>query len=542
MAAMAAPSHSGDGITVERALQLPSLRRGKPRVLAARAQLTNRIRWVHSSEVPDVARLLVGGELLLTTGMGMGRTALDQRRFVRSVGASGVAGLIVELGRSFSELPQAMVTEAERSGVLLIALEREVPFVEVTREIHTTIVDAQVSTLQRADELNRRFMLLMLEGADIPEVLTDLAADIRNPVILEKSDATLLYHHGHRSEDAAVMAAWEVRRDAVPGGEDYDDVSTVSRLVPADGRRTWGRLVALGLESPLSDFDRLAIERAATIVGLTMQRARQEALLASRERGNFLADVIAGRIDPADAQMRALSLGFDDRGGLLLPIAIAPTTAGDAEPGWTSVRRALRDALEQAALPVLLGSARPDELLLLAGLSAVERRGGGAETVARTLQAAGERHLGRADIGVVAVGAAVDGWDGLPGAFQEASNTAQLARSAPARAWHDATVVDIDRLLVALHDEPNMRDFVARRLGAVIEHDRKRSAKLMPTLEALCEHGWRKADTARVLHLDRKSLYPRIERLEKLIGSSLDDQKTRLSLELAVRAWRRDQR
>jgi len=515
-------------------LRLPSLRRGKPRVLAARAQLGNLIRWAHSSDVPDVARLLVGGELLLVTGMGVGRGVTEQRRFIRSLGETGVAGVIVELGRVFAELPATMVLEAERRGVLLIALEREVPFVDVTREIHTAIVDVQLSMLRRADELSRRLTMLMFEGAGIPELLAALASAVRNPVILEKSGGEVIYHSRHRSEDASVMAAWDVHRDDIGVTEDHDDQHAASRLVPSDGGRTWGRLVVLGLDTPLTGFERLATDRATALVGLTLLRNHEESLLATRERGNFLADVLARRIDPADALARAQTLGFDHRRGPLLGLAVAPTVAGDDGAAWAPVWQALRGELEERALPALLGAATPEETLLLIGLSSSERRAAVAEVVASTLRAAGQRELGQSSIGVVAVGPAVDGWGDVPAALKTASDTAALARSGPVRSWHDATVADVDRLLLALRDDVHLLDFVEQRLGAVRAHDRQRTAKLMPTLEALCDHGWRKADTARALHLDRKSLYPRIERLERLLGASLDDPKTRLSLELAI--------
>jgi purine catabolism regulator len=77
---------------------------------------------------------------------------------------------------------------------------------------------------------------------------------------------------------------------------------------------------------------------------------------------------------------------------------------------------------------------------------------------------------------------------------------------------------------------------VERRLGPILEHDRTRKAKLLPTLEAYCAHGGRKAETARALHLERQSLYHRLERIETLLGEKLDDEAAQLSVHLAVRA------
>ena len=57
-------------ITVAAALRLGPLSEGVPEVLAGAGSLKNPIRWVHSGEWLEMASVLRGGELLLTTGMG----------------------------------------------------------------------------------------------------------------------------------------------------------------------------------------------------------------------------------------------------------------------------------------------------------------------------------------------------------------------------------------------------------------------------------------------------------------------------------------
>ena len=47
------------------------VRRGEPRVVAGEESLDRLVRWVHAIELPDAARLLRGGELVLTTGIAL---------------------------------------------------------------------------------------------------------------------------------------------------------------------------------------------------------------------------------------------------------------------------------------------------------------------------------------------------------------------------------------------------------------------------------------------------------------------------------------
>ncbi|MBW8740178.1 MAG: PucR family transcriptional regulator ligand-binding domain-containing protein, partial [Streptomyces turgidiscabies] len=129
------------GITVRRALELPGLRSGLPEILAGAERLGRTVRWVHAGEVPHIASLLKGGELLLTTGYGLGTRPAEQRAFVRTLADRGIAALVVELGPRFTRLPAALVETARSTGLPLVQLHREVPFVAVTEEIHTEIVN-----------------------------------------------------------------------------------------------------------------------------------------------------------------------------------------------------------------------------------------------------------------------------------------------------------------------------------------------------------------------------------------------------------------
>lgn len=93
-------------------------------------------------------------------------------------------------------------------------------------------------------------------------------------------------------------------------------------------------------------------------------------------------------------------------------------------------------------------------------------------------------------------------------------------------AWYDAEQADLRRLPWHLRDD---RDCAASRSSGSLRcwnTDRRRRRPLLPTLEAYLVSGGRKAETARVLHLERRSLYHRVRRIEELLGEALDDEET----------------
>ncbi|CAI4154542.1 PucR domain-containing protein [Streptomyces albidoflavus] len=181
------------GITVRRALELPGLRGGLPEVLTGEEQLDRPVRWVHAGEAPNLPALLKGGELLLTTGLGIGARPADQRAFVRKLAERGIAALVVELGPRFPQLPAALVDTARAAGLPLVQLHREVPFVTVTEQVHTELVNSHYALLRQAEEVDRRCTRALLDGGGVPRVLRTLAEFAAEPVFLETADGRLLY-------------------------------------------------------------------------------------------------------------------------------------------------------------------------------------------------------------------------------------------------------------------------------------------------------------------------------------------------------------
>jgi purine catabolism regulator len=530
------------GITVRRALELPGLRGGLPEVLAGADRLHRTVRWVHAGEVPNIASLLKGGELLLTTGYGLGTRPADQRAFVRTLAERGISALVVELGPRFARLPAALVETARSAGLPLVQLHREVAFVTVTEEIHTEIVNGHYALLQQAEEVHRRCTEALLGGGGIPQVLDILAAFSGNPVFLETADGQLLYAAGTGPADTDPLQVWEGVRDR---HQDAPPAGTTLVDVPGGGPGTGSvraRLVLLPVVGPLAPVHRMAAERAAGVLAVVLMQARQEEELAARGRGDFLTDLAEGRVRAEDAPAQARVLGFKPGAGPLLPVVmkLADGLAPDGG-GWAVLARAVAEELASVGAPLLLG-VRPVEgrVPLLLGLRAESERTAVADRAAAALRAGAERAGMRRPGGrppVVVVGVP-GGWAAASAGLRHAAETATAAQGLADRPWYDARRLDIDLLLWRLRDHPDLAAFVDRAIGPLRDHDDRAKPSLLPTLETYLAHAGRKAETARELHLNRQTLYNRLARIGELLGTDLDDPQAVLALSLALRARR----
>jgi PucR family transcriptional regulator, purine catabolism regulatory protein len=107
-------------------LALDVCRRARPQVLAGADRLDTPVRWVHAIELTDVARLLRGGELVLSTGIALPDEQRLLAAYITELAEVGVAGLAVELGRRYAgSLPPALDAAEARTSLHVALLAHQ---------------------------------------------------------------------------------------------------------------------------------------------------------------------------------------------------------------------------------------------------------------------------------------------------------------------------------------------------------------------------------------------------------------------------------
>jgi purine catabolism regulator len=487
-------------------LDLPSFRAAQARVLCGDVE-SAMVRWVHSSEVYEMGSLLAGGEVLLTSGLGLhGRSAEQLAAYVDLVADAGGVGIAMELGRSFFEMPAAMVDAARRRGVVLIEFTTVVPFERMVEDFHDLLVSRKLGAARYGEPLWRDFLAVVVAGEGVRALLDAISRAAGCVVELHNPDGRLV----ERSRISSVASeteqvAAEVRTGAGPAG------TLVLR-----GRPTRRRTAVA--------------ERGAVALSLELARhpgAGQRPSLAQA----LVSDLAGGALSSGGDVARRLSeLGWNRSPGQpVVAIAVDAdrrTTLADLVPRIEEVVGAA------VGRPALAGVVGGDVVVLAPGVAhPLQLRGRLEETVAGLGSGAGPDAL---------VGAAppVDDLADLADAVAQARGVLRSARRVGIRSGALlARDLGVQRLLGGA-DTTVVGGFVAEQIGALIEEDRTRSADLVRTLDAFLACRLSKATTARQLGIRRQSLYARLTRIESVLGVSLDDPTHVAGLSLALTAWR----
>ncbi|GAA3111489.1 helix-turn-helix domain-containing protein [Nonomuraea salmonea] len=274
------------------------------------------------------------------------------------------------------------------------------------------------------------------------------------------------------------------------------------------------------------DADERILERAALVCALLLLFRRSVAEAEGRVRGELLDDLISRPESPGLSD-RARRLGMD----LGAPHVVVVVKHGGQR------ERAAFWASSQAAVRHGLAAGRGDEVvLLLPGDDA----GGVARRVAAELTAS--LHSA-ATAGAARVGGSWAGSRQQAGAHEVAAAYQEARRCADAlialgRAGDGAGAVELGFVGLLMGDGRDVRGFVTRVLGPLIDYDARRGTALADTLSAYFGTGGSPSRTAEALHIHVNTVTQRLDRVAKLLGDGWTDPERALEIQLALRLHR----
>ncbi|HEV2999396.1 MAG TPA: PucR family transcriptional regulator ligand-binding domain-containing protein, partial [Solirubrobacteraceae bacterium] len=189
-------------------------------VVAGESALDAPVRWVHISELADPTQWLSGGELLLTTGLQLGDAAA-QRAYVARLADHGLAGLGFGIGFAHAEVPAPLVEAAAGREFPLFAIPYEVPFIAVTEQAFTRLVNEQYALLRRSIAAQERLQRVVLAERGLDGIVGALAGLVGGAAVVLDARGLPLARRSFRRplEDELVAALGGEARERARRGD-----------------------------------------------------------------------------------------------------------------------------------------------------------------------------------------------------------------------------------------------------------------------------------------------------------------------------------
>jgi sugar diacid utilization regulator len=400
-------------------------------------------------------------------------------------------------------------------------------------EVHLGRVLAETNAeLSRSLVVQQRLaeqVLLDRGPAGIAEVL---AENLRRRVVIQD--------HIRRVIAGASPAGGDDWRALVEGSPEPEPFSVAIRV----GHEVAGHLV-LSAEQDLAPIDRALVDVAVTGVALEFAKIRATLEVEERLRGEAIADLLGGTYpdEPAMAA-RAARLGHDlSSPHELMLVDIGPATppGGPVDDGAARGGGADADRRYVAIIRDVLAKRAPRSLTVLHAGSIVvlaSNRGRGdrdGRAIANEILAALEPVVGAGAV-TIALGETCH----RPADYADAFAATRRALDLMLKLGRRGAVVGARELgpyglLLQASERDELEAFARGALEPLVEHDARHGADLLGTLRVYLEEDrvQRRAAARCFIHVN--TVVYRINRIEQLLGRSLDEPSTVFDLTLALR-------
>jgi purine catabolism regulator len=529
--------------TVKELLGISLMKEAK--LIAGQADQYRAITRVNVMEVPDIAWVRPG-EFLMTTGYPFREEPERLLQLIPELVMRGVTAMGIKTKLFFEEVPKEVIDEADKLGFALLELPPDIVFSDLVRACMERVLAQETSQLSDLQNRIQSLTRLFLEGSGLYAVLDAMEEMLGNPVIVvheqDKSWLSASLRGAEPTEIWPLLQSLTFRQIGRGTNSGFTMLQSAYRVYvsPIPSRKMkQACLVLLERGHDIAPLDALSVDRLSSLVGLEVANVEAVREVQGKYLDQFLQDWLSGKIvSEADWKLRADVCGCTIPDGSRMCAVMVGWNQMDHTPDkLREVARRLRSE-QLRSIGGLLAAPIGNDLALVLPLGRNLAESDVAEALEQLLgRLLSELRplLGDRELRLYA-GRAIDRSDGLPGSWSQAIRARQVTEVCGL----PGEIVTYDRLgvysLLYLIPSGEERDQFLMRFAVPLQQaDRKGGGRLVETLEMFFRCNGNIKLTSEKLYAHYNTIVYRLEKIQAILGVSLDNPEDRLQLHLALK-------
>ncbi|RKL68249.1 PucR family transcriptional regulator [Salipaludibacillus neizhouensis] len=496
-------------------------------VVAGATGLGRQVKWVHVVEVIKIKSLLNGNELILTTGLGWKTDEALFMSLLKQLIECNASGLCIEMGTSTSSIPQEIVDYANTHHFPIIIFHEEVPFVEITQDIHSLLINKQYQMISDLENYTQQLNKKMLEIDHYEEILTFFHRylDVQIIAKFNMNDIKFIPELGREERERLLL---KINRT-----EETNEYSVAKQPVQLLGNQ-YAEIIIFADTRELSEYDYLLLDRTATALAQHLLRDLLVEEKKRMEETEWMLDWLDG--EHSEEEIREYlsyhQADIDAKDGVVCVCRLSKGQIKNMDS--TYFKLVFRTIFEQYGFSTYSTEVRNQLIFIFVNQrESINWR----ERMEKGFMRFKTNHSTKLDMSSISfgVGKFVGSLKEIHKSYQAAKETLLLQHTLPEsnrRLFYDD--LHIYHIISLINKHGDLPEMVMNHLTPVIEYDKKNNGTLLYTLKTYLACNGSKQETAKKLYVVRQTLYHRIDKLEKLLGEDFMSPEKRLVMELML--------
>jgi PucR family transcriptional regulator, purine catabolism regulatory protein len=522
----------------------------------------NKINNVNIIDNPESYDWFTAGDFLLTTGYIFKDDVESQKRLVKELSDLNCAGLGIKIKRYWNKVPDIIMEEAKKRNFAIVEIPYNYSLSQITRVINDEILKREDSMLKKYKIIHDSFMQASLAGGNLSEIVRISSSLIANPIIVLDSDFNLLAYQdiSDNKQPLEIFLNLELRSkifskeftDQIPRDVDNFTLSIkrkfiknkneiICRIIPiAYSRLIYGYIIVWETVHKLEAIDYVALENAASNAALERIKAKQIEEAKTRQKEDFFADLIDGKIMSVNAARNLAKIhGMNP---LKNHLVLAITTEGNDDflQKFNEIGLIATNYFEIKNL-VLNKFINENKLLLVLELNSNNSKNNITDKIKLiirdfdlSIKSTSSKYIYRIGVSNICID-----FSSIGQTTKEAikANTigASLAKEERVNYYDDLIVYN---LISAGNDEENIISFFQTNLGELYKLDKTTGTDYLKTLEVYFSANCNISLAAKQAFVHRNTFIYRIEKIKELLKNNLKNAEQNFNYQFALKAFK----
>lgn len=495
----------------------------KATIVSGRRGLHNQIKWVHILETLNFEQLIYGNELILTTGIQLKEEA-HFYHFVQKLIEKQVAGLCIEYGSHVTSVPATVSELAEAHHFPILAFHEVVPFIEITKDVHSSLINQQYQLVKRLEDYAQDIHKLTLQARHYEQILLRLYKYLNMHVVFLTNDQPpIIIPNTHQAHYEKLRAQF-LTTGQTQYFASYDLIILEEK---------YGELCIFSIEQPIHEFDLLILDRTVIALSQFLLRSLYIRETQQLEAQKFLDSWLTRQLETQE-----ISTFLQEQNFKLLNcdyVVLLEQVRRTAQAyDLTYYKMSSRTIFEKQEFVVFISETKNELIYILAHAEAKHRKERLSMCLEKMMQlkrSTYDQHFKS----TLAVGQFVKSYKDVAQSYETAKDTLliRLQESSSSYFYEDLYV---QQILLHIQRNEAIMDISQSYLQPLLDYDKKHKSQLVHTLQMYLQCNGQKNEAAEALFIVRQTLYHRLSKIEGLIGNDFMSAPKRIMLELMLLA------